>query len=373
MSFHGRRWAALESWTEHIERLEQRIADKSADPAGMLGRVDALGGHMRDALAIAQNIAADGLPRPKSVVICGMGGSAIGADLVRGLVEEHLPVPIMVNRDYRLPGFVDEDTLVIASSYSGGTEETLSAYEHARQLGASVAVITTGGELGRRAEKAGLPVVTIPKGLQPRAALAYSLVPLLALLHRAGLVEDPTPDVEEAAAILDGRRDRLGPQTPLPDNEAKRLALTHYGGLPLIYGSPGWKAAVAYRWKCQVNENAKAAALWNVLPELNHNETEGWQYPELNRHVHVVMLTDDGDPEPIRRRMDATAAVMEGRVGSIERVPSEGKSPLARMMSLVQMADYVSVYLALLYGVDPTPVTAIEDLKRRLAAPGAGS
>lgn len=356
-----------------MERLEQRIADKSADPQGMLGWVNALGDQMRDALALAQSISAEGWTRPKAVVIAGMGGSAIGADLVRGLVEDQLPVPIMVNRDYRLPGFVDEDTLVIASSYSGGTEETLSAYEHARQLGASVAVTTTGGELGRRAEKAGLPVVTIPKGLQPRAALAYSLVPLLVLLHRAGLVDDPAADVEEAASLLDERRSRLGPEAPVSDNPAKGLALTHYGGLPLIYGSPGWKAAVAYRWKCQVNENAKAAAVWNVLPELNHNETEGWQHPELNRHVHVVMLADDGDPEPIRRRMDATAAVMEGRVGSIQRVSSEGKSPLARMMSLVQMADYVSVYLALLYGVDPTPVTAIEDLKRRLAAPGSGS
>lgn len=354
---------------ELMERLEDRLKDPAADPGGMLARVHGLGDQLRDALSIASAAVPAG-PRqiPDAVVVAGMGGSAIGGDLVRGMLDPVLPVPFLVNRDYRLPGFVRRGTLVVASSYSGNTEETLSAYEQARSAGAEVIAITTGGELGRRAERDGVITVKIPAGLQPRAAIGYSLVPLLVILHRTGLLDDPAPAVLEAAELLDARRDQLDRSAPAFSNLAKQLALRQYGRPVLIYGSSGWKAAVAYRWKCQINENAKAAAYWNALPELNHNETEGWLAPPSNREVQVVILEDTEDPEPIRRRVAATTAVMGPRVAGIDRVRAEGKGTLARLMSLVQLGDYASVYLALLYGVDPTPVRAIEELKRRLAA-----
>lgn len=357
-----------------LKRLDDPTAMSSADPADMLGAIERLPEQCEEALEIATGATAPQVT-PTSVTILGMGGSAIGGDLVRGILESESPVPIVVNRDYDLPAFVGQGSLVVASSYSGNTEETLTACLAAAERRAHVVAITTGGELARLAAERGWPLVRIPAGLSPRAALGYSFVPLLLLCDRLGLAGRSggglSAAVQEAIEVLKNQRRLLGRAAPGAENPAKRLAALFYGRLPLIYGSHGWKAVAAYRWKCQVNENAKAPAYWNAFPELNHNETTGWQAPpEVMGKIQVVCLRDRSDPPKIHRRLEVTAALMRPSVAGIETVWAEGEHPVARLLSLIYPGDFASAYLAILYGLDPTPVPGIDHLKRALAAPG---
>lgn len=341
------------------------------DPEGMLEHIRALPEQCEQAANLAAEVSlrpADGV---RHVVVLGMGGSAIGADLVKALVEGECLVPISVIREYDVPAYVGKGTLVIASSYSGNTEETLSASKAAAERGAAMMVITTGGVLGEWASEKGWPVIRIPTGLAPRAAVGYSLVPLLLLLGRLGLVSDKRSDLEEAVAVLRAMRSELVPEAPAEGNKAKQLALRLHGKLPIIYGTGGWRGAVAYRWKCQINENAKAPAWCNTFPELNHNETVGWEVPKsVTGLVELVLLRDRGDSPRINRRIEVTVDIMRPAISGVTEVWSRGESELARLLSLIYIGDFTSAYLALLNGVDPTPVRVIDRLKQELAALG---
>ena len=351
--------------------LDDRQAMAQIDPEGMIELIAGMPAQWREAEAIARAASLGGLEQPRNVVILGMGGSAIGGDLVRALLEPVAPVPIAVNRDYTLPAYVGAKSLVIASSYSGNTEETLTAVEEAAKRGARIVAVTTGGRLGELARERGWPVITLPGGLSPRAALGYSFVPLLLLCEKAGLCPPVGDALAETAGILEAQRARFGPEVPVAANPAKQLALSLKGKLPLIYGSRGWKGTAAYRWKCQINENAKAPAIWNVFPELNHNETVGWESPgELTQQIGVVVLRDRNDDERIQVRIDTTKEIMAGAVGGLTELWAEGRSDVARLFSLVYPGDWVSVYLAILYRNDPTPIRVIDLLKSRLAALG---
>ena len=357
--------------------LDDVKACQALDPGDMAGAIHGLPEQCDEAWRAAQGASLPELGRPRQVVVLGMGGSAIGAELVAGLLEATAPVPIAIHRGYGLPGYVGPETLVIASSYSGNTEETLSGYEEARRRGAQVVAVTTGGELARRAEQDGVPLMRIRAGLQPRAAIGYSLMPQLAIFHRAGLMDDPEPAVRETVEVLKRRRARFEPAVPAAENEAKQVALEFYQHLPVIYGTQGWKGVVAYRWKTQINENAKAQAMANRFPELNHNETVGWEVPPaINRLCQVVLLRDRTEAAVIQRRIEVTAEIMRPHVAGIREVWAEGDTELARLFSLLYLGDYVSLYLAYLYRVDPTPVKAIDRLKgelARLQAGGTGS
>lgn len=362
------RYRALERERDRA-LLDDRQAIAEIDPEGMTDLVAGMPAQWREAEAIARAACLDGLGQPRNAVILGMGGSAIGGDLVRALLEPVSPVPIAVNREYTLPAYVGPESLVVASSYSGNTEETLTAAEEAARRGARIAAVTAGGRLGQLAKERGWPLITIPGGLSPRAALGYSFVPLLHLFEKAGLCPPVGDALAETAAILDAQRARFGPETPVAQNPAKQLALSLKGKLPLIYGSRGWKGTAAYRWKCQINENAKAPAVWNVFPEVNHNETVGWESPrELTRQVGVVVLRDREDEQRIQVRIDTTKEIMEDAVGSVMEFWAEGRSDVARLFSLVYPGDWVSLYLAILYRNDPTPIRVIDLLKSRLAA-----
>lgn len=357
--------------------LDDVKACQALDPGNMAGAIHGLPEQCEEAWRGAKRAGLPEMERPRQVVVLGMGGSAIGAELVAGLLEPSAPVPIAVHRGYGVPGYVGPETLVIASSYSGNTEETLSGYDEARRRGARLVAVTTGGELAQRAERDGLPLVRIRAGLQPRAAIGYSLLPQLAILHQAGLLDDPEGAVQEAIALLKTWRARLEPSVPAEQNEAKQIALAFHQHLPLVYGTQGWKGVVAYRWKTQINENAKAQAMANRFPELNHNETVGWEVPpSINGLCQVVLLRERTDPAPIQRRIEVTAEIMRPQVAGIREAWAEGESELARLFSLLYLGDYVSLYLAYLYRVDPTPVKAIDRLKSELArlqAEGAGS
>jgi glucose/mannose-6-phosphate isomerase len=303
--------------------------------------------------------------KPDGVVVCGMGGSAIGADIVRACLPE-MSVPFEVVRGYDLPAWVSRRTLVIAVSYSGNTEETLSCVDAALARGCRPVCVATGGQLGTLARERDRPLITVPPGMQPGAALGYLTTSLAAALCWAGLAADFAPQVAEAAALVRSLAAELHPAVVDESNEAKRLARRLHGHISLIYGA-GVTAPAARRWKGQINENGKAPAFFAEFPELNHNEIVGWTGdPALARTMHVVLLVDPQANGRIAKRVDYTAEQLVGATAGVDIVTAAGASPFARVCSVITMGDFVSLYLAVLSGVDPTPVTAIEELKRHL-------
>ncbi len=303
-----------------------------------------------------------------SVVTLGMGGSGIGGDVVKAIVEDDLAVPFIVCKGYKLPAFVDPGTLVIAISYSGETEETLTAFEAAEAAGASILVITSGGRIAARASEADYPVVAVPAGLQPRAALGYLALSALVALRRIGLVANESGDIDETLALLVKLSSDFGPAMPTSDNPAKRLAGTLLSKLPVIYGTEGISAIAALRWKCQINENAKTPSFWHAFPELNHNEIVGWQeLASVTKEFGLVVLRDSGEYGRVSARIGITVPLISEAFANVAEVTSEGITPLARLMSLIYLGDFASVYLAILNGVDPTPVERIQELKSKLS------
>lgn len=300
------------------------------------------------------------------VVVCGMGGSAIGADFVRAALPD-LAVPYEVVRGYEPPAWVDPCTLLVAVSYSGNTEETLACVQTAHERGAGVVCVTSGGTLAAIAKERDWTVIAVPGGLQPRAAVGYLLTALAAALARTGLAPGMPEQAAETAGLLRVMAAELGPEVPEPYNAAKAIARRLYGRLPLIYGA-GVTAPAARRWKTQLNENGKAPAWFAELPELCHNEIVGWDGDAaLLGHLHVVVLEDPQEDPRVSRRLEPTLAGVRARAAGVDVVAARGSSPLARVCSAAYLGDWVSLYLAILYGVDPTPVAPIEELKRTLA------
>jgi glucose/mannose-6-phosphate isomerase len=308
----------------------------------------------------------------REVAVCGMGGSAIAGDLVSGIYAQRLRRPLATLRDYYLPGWVGEDTLLFLVSYSGNTEETLTAAMQAVERGCLIVAITSGGKLDAFYGAQGVPTVPVPAGLQPRAALLYMLVPLLVVMSRLQVLPPVEADLEDARAVLAAGVAACRPEVPEPDNPAKQLAALLVGGVPLLYGAET-TAAVARRWKTQINENAKLPAFWAEVPELDHNEIVGFEAPgELGRLAHVVMLREPHQHRQVQRRFDLTRELIEPRVRGVTSVTAEGATALGRALDLVLLGDYVSAYLGCIRGVDPGPVEIIEALKERLATTGYG-
>jgi glucose/mannose-6-phosphate isomerase len=303
------------------------------------------------------------------ILFTGLGGSAIGADLIRSCLADEIRVPVFVNRNYTLPNFVSRETLVIASSYSGNTEETLSAYKDARAKGAKLIAITSGGELAKMARADGIPCVAIPEGLPPRCALGYSFFPSLVLLSKLGLVSDRGREIDGAIALMEALRDeKVGPDVPERNNLAKALAKKLFGRFPVIYGGRDHIDSVVVRWRGQLAENSKALSSAHVFPEMNHNEIVGWENPaKLLKKFVVVCLRDKGDHPRTKKRMDITKRIIEKEGVEVLEVESIGDSVLERMFSLICIGDFLSFYLAILYGVDPTPVERVTYLKKELA------
>ncbi|MFC2003009.1 bifunctional phosphoglucose/phosphomannose isomerase [Chloroflexota bacterium] len=340
---------------------------KQYDPEGMLDRIHEVPQQCQRAwqMALAFDLPQD-YAQANKVVILGMGGSAIGGDLVSSLAVAEAKLPILIHRDYNLPAFVDDKTLLIASSYSGNTEEILSSFEQAAETGAKKLVITTGGKLKNIAEARNLPVFSFDYKAQPRAALPFSLLPILCFLGKLGFLSDRSADVTEMVSVLEKLSQKINEGVLLPHNQAKQLAKRLFGYLPLIYGA-GILSDVARRWKTQLNENSKAWAFHEVFPELNHNAVVGYQFPpELASKVMVVLLHSDLLPHRINLRYQATCELLDKAKVSYQIIDGEGTSPLSQIMSLVLFGDYVSYYLAMLYKIDPSPVKAIDYLKEQL-------
>ena len=337
------------------------------DCEGMLDRLKDMPAQFHHAwqMALDLNLPPD-YSNINKIVVLGMGGSAIGGDLVASLVHDEAILPIEICRDYSLPAFVDDQTLVIASSYSGNTEETLSSFEQALKTGSKKVVISTGGKLKEMAEKHGVPVFLFDYKAQPRAALPYSFLPILAILQKLSVIEDKSADVAKMVELLKRLSRILNESIHTPQNPAKELAKKLYGKIGVIYGAE-FLSEVARRWKTQLNENSKAWSFFEVLPELNHNAVVGYQFPsELAGKILVVFLRSKLLNPRTLLRYNITQLLLEQNKIEYQVVDAEGENPLSHLASLVLFGDYVSFYIALLYKTDPCPVQAIDFLKGEL-------
>ena len=351
--------------------LDDFKAIEKYDASGMLELMESFPEQCKEARRIGDSFK---LPKNfktnyKNIVCIGMGGSAIGADLVRSYIADDLGIPLFVNRNYTLPNFVDEHTLVIVSSYSGNTEEVLSAYRDARSRGSEIIVITSGGKLEKTTKEDKAPCIKIPSGLPPRCALGYSFFPLLILLSKIGIIKDQALLIDEAISVLRKiGRCGLTFKVRYKDNQAKRIASDIHGKLPVIYSGQDHIDSIVTRWRGQFAENAKTLSSTHLFPEMNHNEIVGWENPRsILKNSVVIMLRDAADHPRISKRMDVTKNIFKKEKIKVIEICSSGKELLARMFSLIYIGDFVSFYLAILNGVDPTPVERITYLKKELA------
>jgi glucose/mannose-6-phosphate isomerase len=348
-----------------MTELLDTAAVAACDPTGQAAEILDLPIHLRDALWRVDSAALTPVDAPWGLVVAGMGGSAIGGRLARAAIGPRARRPLTVVGDYSLPGWVGPQTLVLCASYSGATEETLAAYDQAVERGAPRIVATTGGALAERARRDDVPVIPLPGGFQPRAAVGYAYVAALEAAALAGVAPSLREEVEAAAALAERLGAEWGP-AGAEDGLAKSLARRLIGTVPVIAGA-GLTAEVAYRWKTQINENAELPAFASSLPELNHNEIVGWgAAADLARFAAVFLEDADDHPRNVRR-IELTAAAAEKSAAVVERVCAVGETRTERVTSLVLLGDLVSLYLAVLRGIDPVSVTAIDELKAGLA------
>jgi glucose/mannose-6-phosphate isomerase len=293
---------------------------------------------------------------PGGLVVCGMGGSAIGGDLAAAAIGPRATAPVRTVRGYTPDPWIGPERLVLCASYSGGTEETLSCFEAAGQQGARRVVLTTGGELAERAREQGVPVIGVPSGLQPRAAVIYMTVAALQCAAACGAAPSLQGELEAAVPLLE---ELAG------DDEPGQVARTLEGTIPVVHGAE-LTAAPARRWKGQLNENSNVAAFFSELPEANHNEIEGWTHGHEQAPMSAVLLGAEGQHPRVRRRIGLYSDFLSDLGVPVVSVEARGDSPVSRVLSLVMLGDLVSVALAELRGVDPAAMDAIEGFKAQL-------
>jgi glucose/mannose-6-phosphate isomerase len=302
------------------------------------------------------------------VIILGTGGgSAASGNLLRSYLFDRLSVPLLINQGYSVPKWVDGGTLAIVVSHSGNTEEILAAAGQASAQGAQLVALTAGGKLKDLATEKSLPVIEVPGGLMPRAALGYIFIPILHILEQYGLVEGSLAELDETLALFKDLAQKWGPQSPSSQNLAKQIAAQLYRRVPVVYGSLPFTDAVAWRWKNQFGENSKVPAFWNAIPALHHDEIVGWDAEgAITGQFAVIFLKDRQDNEKIQKRIQITSQILSERASVTIQVETEGKSRLARLFSLVYLGDFVTCYLPILGGIDPTPVAIIDLFKQKM-------
>jgi glucose/mannose-6-phosphate isomerase len=339
---------------ESIERLDQ---------AGMLADIVSQPLQLEDALWRAESASLPSVEAPGGLLVCGMGGSAIGADLANSVLGDRATRPLHVLRGYSPPGWLTSDYFVLCSSYSGETEETLACYEAARVADAPRAVLTTGGSLAEAAREDGVPVIGIPSGMQPRAAVIYMVVGALAAASACDAAPSLRGEIEQAEPLLRRLADDWGPGAggSLAADVAERLHDT----VPVVHGA-GPTVAPAMRWKTQINENAETAAYFSSLPEANHNEVCGWERGRDLAPLSAVFLETADQHPRLRRRVELTAQIARDAGAPCALLDAKGDTPFERVLSLVLLGDLVSFYLAILEGIDPTPAGAIDRFKSTL-------
>ena len=344
------------------------------DPGGMGALIEGIPEQIESALA--RVAAAPWKPAtriPSTFAVGAMGGSAIAADLTSAIYSDMIQRPIAVVRDYHWPAFVTREAFALHCSYSGATEETLALYRESARRDVPRAALTTGGSLAAACDRDGAPWHKLPSGMPPRAALFSSWVPMTALVAALDWCEDPTSDWRETVSRLRELRERIGIAAPESANPAKQLARALLGRQLVIYASAARTAAAGTRLRQQLNENAKLPARSAYVPELNHNEIVAWERPDaLHRDTAVLILEDAEDRPEIVRRLGLTADYVRRQGAEVHPMKSESGGRLARLAQQVVWGDYLSFYLAMLRGVDPTPVASLDEFKRRMTAAATG-
>lgn len=348
---------------------------EEVDKSGMLKTILGFPEQIEEAVNIGYNLKLKKF-KPENIVIAGMGGSGISGHIISAWCSERVPVPMHVCSDYNLPAFVGKETLLICASYSGNTEETLSAFARGLKKGAYVVGISSGGKLEEFCSKTGVPHVKIKSGMQPREATAYMLFPMIAIMDKLRIFEkkrglseekiiDAKKEIQDAIDATKELRERIKPDVGAQENPAKKVSQFLLDRIPVIFGY-GIYAPIAKRWRTQLNENSKVLGWDDVLPELNHNETVAWDMDYDPSRFAVVLLRDEDESPQLKTRIDFTSNLVKDRGGGIINVVARGKSPLAKMMYAMCLGDCASIYLAILRGIDPTPVDIISELKENL-------
>lgn len=349
--------------------LDNLEAIRAVDKNGMLDFCVDAPKHYSKAIEIAKKIQT-AYSLPDNIIIVGMGGSAIGGDLLKDWARNQLKIPVEINREYYLPEYAGEKTLVLVISYSGDTEESLSAFMDALKRRCMIYCISSGGELLKYAKKYSVPHILVPEGMQPRAALPYLLVPMLVFMEKAGLVNGLGEELNETVGLLEKISKENGPDKSTDKNLAKSIAQKIGYSIPTVYGFDFFRST-ALRFKQQFNENSKSPAKGEVFPELNHNEIVGWEHKDdLIRRFSVIFIRDQQEPFAIRSRIEITKEIMDQAGLMTYELEVQGRSRLAKIISTVVLGDFISVYLGVLHGVDPTPVRNINFLKEVLKQKG---
>jgi len=325
--------------------------------------------HYKESAKKAERIKLD-YPNPDNIIISGMGGSAIGGELLKDYIRGSVKVPVEICREYYLPAYASRKSLVILASYSGETEETLSSFLDAVNRKCMIYCVGSGGTLLKYANRFDIPYLQVEGGMPPRAALPHMFMPLVKCMEKMELTPKSSKEFSEATDLLTKVSKGNRPEALAGENYAKTLAFKLNGSTPVIYGF-GIYRGVALRWKQQFNENAKVPAKWEYFSELNHNETMGWENPkELAKCYAAVFFRDKVEPTEICSRIETTKALMQPKLSKLFEFWSEGQSILAKMLSTVLVGDFTSVYLAYLRNVDPTPVGTVETMKKKIEQNG---
>ena len=344
-----------------MSRVDEALdAIRAVDSGTQLDDVLALPDHLPDALWRVESARIEPM-QSNGLIVCGMGGSGAGGLLARAVLGDRLSLPLTSVRDYEFAPWASPERVVLCASYSGNTEETLACFDAAEAVGCTRIAATTGGALADAARAAGVPVIPFPAALQPRAAVGYLFVVAAEVAALAGAAVAIRTEIDAAAQTLAEARDSLVERSV---DLADAIAET----IPVIYGNDLTRP-IAYRWKTEVNENAKQPAFWNEMPEMGHNEIVGWAEGSGSERFSAIFLLDSDQHPRQRSRMEVTAEQIAGDVGHVELVEIEGESRTARMLQALMLGDLVSLHLAARRGVDPTPIVAIEQLKERLGSP----
>ncbi len=352
-----------------MKKSLSRQAIKAVDRSGVLGLLLDFPDHLLQAKEIAGSAKLNlGASSFNKIVFCGVGGSGIGADFVRSYLCQQVKIPVLVIRDYCLPACVDDNTLVFISSYSGNTQEALECYQQAKEKKSGITCLSANGRLKELAEIDGIKFIQLPKGLLPRFGFAFSSIIPLCALARQGLIKDIDADFKEARdLIIELRDDCLNPRVSQADNIAKACAQKIFNKAVFIYTAVRNFDVAATRLRSQIAENAKAMASVNFLPEFNHNEIMAWQNPQrMMKNCAAVFLKDKFMDVRVLKSMEFAAGVIKGQGCPVLEISSRGNGLLARMLSLIYIGDFISFYLAMLYGQDPAPIDRIDHLKKSL-------
>lgn len=347
--------------------LDDRAAMRAVDPGAMLDAITELPERCREGYRIGLDTRE--LPSGEgvtSIVVCGMGGSAVAGDVLAALAAPRLRMPVVVVRTPELPEFCGPHTLVVASSYSGETAEALELFDEAGARGCRIVSVTSGGELSRRSSEREIACAAVPGGAPPRAAVGWMLLATLGALESIGVLPPLAADLDEAVAEMGSVTKTDGPQTLLAANRSKALALSIGERMPVVWGAEGIAAVAAVRLKTQFNENGKVPAFAAAMPELDHNDIEGWA-PGRGTGFAVVALRHEGEHPGVASRYAPSLEIARRSGAMVEEVWASGRSPLAMLLTLMQTGDFIATYHAIARGVDPTPIDAIARLKRALA------